>query len=189
MIIKFCAALYQATPQLRYKSSNKSSNQSVADRRHILGSEDGFGVAVVLKFEEVMGGILEKEGAVFRELVGEAVFGGLVEGEMVGLGAIEQGFPIGGGREDETEVARVDAGLGGEGIGGEVGDELVVVEVEDEGDRGLAAQGAAEAVVVEGFGGFEVVDGEGEVEVGGHGMGGVERSGEFRGTGSLEELS
>src|SRR5690606_25954064 len=84
--------------------------------------------------------------------------------------AVGQGLPV---REREHhaevgdgDVVAVDRVAGGDrgGIGREVGDDLVAVEVEIDPFRAAAAFGAADDTAPEGARGGEVVDREGEVE-------------------------
>ena len=100
----------------------------------------------------------------FGELPRKAGFGGFKEGELMLAGAIEQGFPVGLGGENQAKVPGINPFLRCWWVLGEVSHELMPVQVHNQGVARLSPQVATESIAVELLRLLDVGDGKGEVK-------------------------
>ena len=94
-------------------------------------AKDRFGVGVELKLQEILKRVLQKECPVFQRQSGKAMFGLLKELEILPLGPLQQGFPICLGGEDQSKVAGIDACLLHWFLIGDMGHQLMSIEIQN----------------------------------------------------------
>src|SRR5436309_1743606 len=118
----------------------------------------------MFEFEQVVEGIFEEERGVLDARAREAAPRVLVKLQALRLGAIGHGLPILFRREDQAEVARVDALRRSGRRLREMSDELMAFEFKREGRRRDPSEAAAQAVHIEPLGLFQIGDREGEMK-------------------------
>lgn len=73
-------------------------------------------MAVELKFQQIVKGILQEKRPVFQRRTQESLLGGLMEGEVMLVRSRQQGFPVRLSGKNQPKMAGIDALLGTQGF-------------------------------------------------------------------------
>jgi hypothetical protein len=149
---------------------DKGSRFRVSSQEFVLFCEELADVCEGLEFEGVSGGVEEEHSGLFTDFAIETDVGLDDEGDSGSAETIGEDVPCVHGKDDsevgDRDVVAIDGIVVGVGFCGglQVGDDLVAEEIEVDPLGGAAAFGTAQSCSVEGAGGFEVVDGKGNVK-------------------------
>ena len=119
---------------------------------------------IVFEFEEVPGGIFQKECVVLDPGARKPDAGLLIEGQSFRLGPFQELLPRFFRQKSQTEMVGVNALLLWQTLRCEMGDELVSRESECDGAARLPTQGTTKSIDVETFRRRHIVRGKGQVK-------------------------
>jgi hypothetical protein len=121
-------------------------------------------MCVVLEFEEVPGGIFEKECVVLNPGAGKPHARLLIERQLSPLGLLQKLLPRFFRQKSQTEMAGINAVLGWQGFRHQMRHELMPRESERDSVARLSTQGTAKPIDVETFRCRHIVYGKREVK-------------------------
>jgi len=119
---------------------------------------------IVLEFEEVPGGIFQKECVVLDPGARKPDAGLLIEGQLIRLCLVQEPLPRVLGQKCQAEMMGVNASLRWQGFCCQVCHELMPRKSERHGVVGLSAQRTSESVDIEPFRRRHIVRGKGQVK-------------------------
>ena len=121
-------------------------------------------MCVVFEFEEIPGGILEKECVVLDSSAGEPDAGLLIEGQSFRLGLLQELLPQIFRQKSQAEMVGINALLPRQGFCRQMGHELMPRKSERDGVARFSTQRTAKPIDIETFRGGQIVNRKGEME-------------------------